>query len=150
MEATKKFEKYNAKRFGRPWIGKVTSWPEGGRAELEFGKYEGDENGGEATIDEVEEGGLVRWGQKSLKEGDKFNSFWGVVQSDGSIKEIPWQDAKDKFGNGGVIKKKINWDSVTDEELVEEALRRKFIIHPESDDSDSLPMDDLPEEDVNG
>ena len=144
MDVSKKFSKYNDKKFGRPWIGKVTSWPTGGRAEIEFGTWNGDAEAGGCCDIEAEAGDLLRWGQKALKETDKFNSFWGVVKDDGTIKEIPWQDAKDVWSKKAPSKKAINWSTISNEELVEEALKRKFVIYPEDEEAASL--DDVPEE----
>ena len=57
------FRAYNARRFSRPWVARVTSWPVGGKAELEFGKYLGDDSGGEAEIMALP-GDIIRSGQR--------------------------------------------------------------------------------------
>lgn len=42
MRVTRRFGRYDDRRYGRPWIARVTSWPVGGRPEMEWGSYIGD------------------------------------------------------------------------------------------------------------
>jgi hypothetical protein len=70
------------RRYGKPWIAKIRDWPIGKQPDLEFGN----------TINLIAEidaapGQLVRWGQKDHR-GRNSNSGWGIVQQDGSVKEI--------------------------------------------------------------
>lgn len=44
------FGSYNARRYSRPWIARITSWPVGGTPELAFGSYVGNNGGGEVEI----------------------------------------------------------------------------------------------------
>lgn len=71
---------YNSRRYGKPWIARVTDWPVGKHPVLEFG----------ATVDlqvceiEAEPGSIVRWGQKDYR-GNNTTREWGIVCADGSV-----------------------------------------------------------------
>lgn len=82
MRVTKKFNAYNGKRFNRPYLAKVMAWPVGGRAELSWGTYLGDEQGGVAEI-EAAPGDVIRYGQKDTR-GPGSHAYWGIVNPDGS------------------------------------------------------------------
>jgi hypothetical protein len=83
MTISVRFESYNNKRYGRPWIAKVISWPVGSRATLDWGTFLGDSNGGEAEVI-ARPGDVVRYGQKDNK-GYNSSAFWCIVQADGSL-----------------------------------------------------------------
>jgi hypothetical protein len=57
------FGGYNARRYSRPWIARVTAWPVGKQAELEFGSFIGDDDGGVVEIS-ARPGDILRWGQR--------------------------------------------------------------------------------------
>jgi hypothetical protein len=76
----------NPRRYGRPWIAKVTYWKPGRPApKIDFcGAFIGDvQSGGRLEI-EATPGTFVRFGQKDYRGGNSV-SGWGVVESDGSI-----------------------------------------------------------------
>lgn len=79
MRITIKYGSYNKRRYSRPWIAKVTSWPVGGRPELLWGGYVGDDNGGECEI-EAEEGDILKSGQKDGRGNGGSNDFYHVEE----------------------------------------------------------------------
>ena len=96
MKIEKEFGRYNAKRYSWPWIAKVTAWPTGQRAELAFGEYVGNDQGGVAEI-EAEPRDIVRWGQKDYRNPKYTEARWGIVQADGSIVECEMRYARARF-----------------------------------------------------
>lgn len=84
---------YNQRRYGRPWIAKVSAWPVGKTPMLDFG----------VSLDaynveiEAEVGDVVRYGQKDKRGGKNTESHWGIVNSDGSIQEMPATEARDHW-----------------------------------------------------
>lgn len=74
---------YNQRRYGRPWIAKIISWPVGGKADVEWGAYCGDDDGGEVEIIAAP-GDVIRHGQKDHR-GNSTSAGWYVVQADGSL-----------------------------------------------------------------
>ena len=85
------FESYNKYRFQKPWISKVIEWPSGKSAIVSWGKYQGDEDGGDAEI-MATPGDVVRWGQKGPSPKQTM-SFWGIVQEDGSVEKCTMAQA---------------------------------------------------------
>lgn len=77
---------YNERRYSKPWIGKITSWPIGGKPEIKWGSFIGDDHGGEVEIMALP-GEIVRWGQKDNR-GNGTEACWGVVTIEGRIEEI--------------------------------------------------------------
>ena len=92
MEVAIEFGSYNPRRYGKPWIAKVTAWPVGGNAELDWGSYCGDDDGGEAIVDAAP-GDIVRWGQRDHRGGNT-TAHWGIVREDGSVDECTAPDAR--------------------------------------------------------
>lgn len=93
---TQDFPGYNPRRYGRPWIARVTSWPIGGRPQMEFGRYLGDDAGGEAEIS-AEDGDVIRWGQKDYR-GRNTTAQWGIVTDDGCVTECHEPEARRAWG----------------------------------------------------
>lgn len=90
------FYGYNARRYSKPWIAVVTEWPVGGRPELEFGSFVGnDEDGGFAEI-KAKEGQIIRWGQRDNR-GNGTKNKWGIFRV-GEVVEIDQTEARDLFG----------------------------------------------------
>ncbi len=87
---------YNARRYSRPWIGKITSWPVGGRPELEWGGYAGDDSGGELEI-MARRGSILRSGQKDTR-GDGGSNDWYEAMPDGSMRDIDQPEARKLYG----------------------------------------------------
>jgi hypothetical protein len=86
---------YNGRRYGRPWIAKVTAWPVGVKPELAWGGYTGSESGGLLEIDAAP-GDVVRWGQKDYR-GNNDGNRWGLVADDGTIKDLEAKDAREAW-----------------------------------------------------
>jgi len=93
MRVALEFGSYNSRRYGRPWIGRVTSWPVGGRPEIEWGNYCGDDGGGEAEI-VAQPGDLVRAGQKDNRQPRNTSNDWYLVQADGTLLEVTQPQAR--------------------------------------------------------
>lgn len=89
---------YNARRYNRPWIGLVTSWPVGGRPEIDWGRYCGDDSGGELEI-MARPGDIIRTGQKDNR-GNGGSNTWHVVEPDGSLREIDQPEARKLYKGG--------------------------------------------------
>jgi len=83
MRVSQKFGSYNQRRYSKPWIAKITSWPIGGKPEVQWGAYCGDDNGGEVEI-EAMPGDIIRTGQKDHRGGNT-DASWYIVQADGSL-----------------------------------------------------------------
>lgn len=88
------FGDYNARRYGKPWIGKVTSW-KNGRPEIEWGSYYGDDSGGDCEI-EAGAGDVIRYGQKDNRS-NKGSNEWAIVQSDGTLQDCTPAEARDHW-----------------------------------------------------
>ena len=96
VRVTRSFGSYNGRRYSKPWIALVTSWPVGGRAELVFGSYLGDNYGGEAEI-MARPGDIVRWGQKDTRNPKYTTAEWGKVCEDGSIENLTMAEARKAY-----------------------------------------------------
>jgi hypothetical protein len=83
---------YNARRYGRPWIGVITSWPVGGRPEIAWGGYVGDDSGGEVEIMAFP-GSIIRSGQKDNRGNGTDNDWWEAM-ADGSMRPIDQPEAR--------------------------------------------------------
>jgi hypothetical protein len=83
----------NERRYGKGWIGRIISWPVGGKPEIEWGSFIGDVgSGGEAEI-MAKPGDIVRWGQKDHR-GNNTEASWGKVETDGSIITLDATEAR--------------------------------------------------------
>ena len=96
MEVRVKYGSYNSRRFTRPWISKVTAWPEGGKPEVEFGSYIGDDKGGYVAIS-AKTGDIVRHGQRDGRQPKNNTYPWYFVNEEGKLEEISVNDARDLF-----------------------------------------------------
>lgn len=83
MRIAKQFGPYNEAHYARPWIAKVVAWQVGRRAELAWGTYLGNAQGGEAEID-AEPGDVVLYGQKG-RTGRQGLSVYGHVTAEGAF-----------------------------------------------------------------
>lgn len=92
MRISIEFGSYNNRRYSKPWIARITAWPVGGKPELEWGGYVGDDSGGEVEI-EAQPGDIIRAGQKDGRGGNSKNR-WYVVEPDGSTREIDQTEAR--------------------------------------------------------
>jgi hypothetical protein len=96
MRTVIKWGRYNEKRYGKPWIAKVTAWPIGGRPTIEFGEYVGDEDGGEVEI-LARPGQIVKYGQKDHRNESGTLNCFGVVTDDGMVHPIKMIKARNLF-----------------------------------------------------
>lgn len=101
MTITKEFGSYNQRRYSRPWIARVSAWPVGGRAELAWGTYLGDDTGGTVEI-EASEGDVIRYGQKDNR-GNGGSANWAIVQADGSFTDCKEANAAKAFRAKNVV-----------------------------------------------
>lgn len=96
LRVTVEFPSYNERRYGLPWIARVTAWPVGGSPQLEFGKFIGRAGDpGECEI-LAQRGDIVRWGQKDNR-GNHTMSRWGIVGGDGTIDDCTESQARKAF-----------------------------------------------------
>lgn len=86
------YSHYNFRRYSKPWIGVITSWPVGGRPEIAWGGYAGDDSGGEAEIMAFP-GSIIRSGQKDTR-GNGGSNDWYEAMPDGSLRLIDQPEAR--------------------------------------------------------
>ncbi len=89
------YSSYNQRRYSKPWIAKVTAWPIGQKPTLKWGVYEGDDTGGEVSI-EASEGDIIRHGQKDYR-GNNSNKEWYKVNSKNELDLITESEAHKIF-----------------------------------------------------
>jgi hypothetical protein len=92
MRVSINYNSYNQRWYGRPWIGKITSWPVGGKPEIKWGGYLGDDSGGEVEIN-AEPGDIIRSGQKRNKGTNTINN-WYYVDGAGNLMLTDAKDAR--------------------------------------------------------
>jgi hypothetical protein len=93
VRVAREFGCYNDRRYGRPWIGRIASWPVGGKPEIEWGSYLGDAMGGEAEV-MAHVGDIIRWGQRDGRNPRKTDNEWAVVEADGTLRDIDAAEAR--------------------------------------------------------
>jgi len=124
MRITQSFGSYNGRRYGRPWISKIISWPIGGKAEVEWGSYLGNDNGGEVEI-EANPGDIIRTGQKDGR-GNGTSADWYIVSADGSLIPTTAAAAK-KHWQSTKVEKWFPLAAFSTEELIAEISRRNSV-----------------------
>ena len=124
MRVSKSFGSYNFRRYGRPWIAKITAWPVGGKPHLQWGGYVGDDDGGEVEM-EAQAGDIVRTGQKDNR-GNGGSNDWYVVETDGTLRSIDQTEARQLFG-ASTPTPDNPLVSITDADLLAECRRRGLI-----------------------
>jgi hypothetical protein len=81
MNITRKTASYNARRYGRPWIARVT-FDTNGKASYDWGNWIGTIEGGNGSAGElvitVNEGDIVATGHKDLRKGPANINYWLV------------------------------------------------------------------------
>jgi hypothetical protein len=87
---------YNFRRYSRPWIARITEWPVGGKPEMEFGRYLGDDNGGECEI-MARAGDILRSGQRDNRRPRDTIAEWLVVENDGKLRKISEAEARSLY-----------------------------------------------------
>ena len=121
MRVSKSFGSYNFRRYGRPWIAKITAWPVGGKPELVWDGYVGDDNGGEVEMDALA-GDIIRTGQKDNRGNGGTNDWW-VVNADGTLSSIDAAEGRKLFGLGDVTAP-TGLAAISDADLIAECRRR--------------------------
>lgn len=125
---------YNQRRYGRPWIAKVTAWPVGDKPALAWGGYAGDDNGGELEI-MAAPGDIIRWGQKDGR-GNSGSNEWGIVSADGKLVSCDQPEARKQWATlqtpttqpAAEIAKPINLSDVSDDQLLAEIRKRGLTV----------------------
>ena len=105
MRIALKYRSYNARRYSRPWIGKITAWPIGGKAEIKWGSYLGDDAGGEVEI-EAQIGDIIRSGQKDGRGGNT-SADWYIVDIDGGLIPTDAAGARKHWAEAKIQKSQI-------------------------------------------
>jgi hypothetical protein len=95
IRVTVDFSSYNARRYSRPWIAVITSWPVGGKAEMTFGSYLGSDRGGTCEIMAYPDD-IIRYGQRDGR-GNGGTSEWAVVKDGGTLEVITQAEARMKY-----------------------------------------------------
>lgn len=90
-----KFSGYNSRRYSKPWICRVTEWPVGGKPLVEWGTYNGDDQGGEVEI-EAHPGAVIRYGQRDHR-GNGTLCQYAIVQGDWTIKDCDAPEARKRW-----------------------------------------------------
>jgi hypothetical protein len=90
MRVTYEVGSYNPRRYGRPWLGRVTVWAIGQKPEIEFGRAV---DAWTAEID-ANPGQIVRYGQKDTRRDSGSVRDWGIVLADGSVRECSASEAR--------------------------------------------------------
>lgn len=93
VRVSREFGGYNDRRYGKPWIGKIVSWPVGGQPQIEWGTYLGTSEGGEVEI-MARVGDIVRSGQKDFRNYRKSEADWFVVEDGGALRLIDASEAR--------------------------------------------------------
>lgn len=124
MRVSQSYGSYNQRRYGRPWISKITAWPVGGKNEVVWGKYLGDDDGGEVEID-ANPGDIVRTGQKDGR-GNGTSADWYIVQADGSLAGA--RKAWDARQPNKTAEPTADMSGVSDADLIAEIKRRGLTV----------------------
>lgn len=131
MRVYQSFGSYNQRRYGRPWIAKITSWPVGGKPEVQWGAYCGTDDGGEVEID-ASAGDIVRTGQKDNR-GNNTSADWYIVQQDGSLLSTDAAGARKAWdllqADKAVAHPPMDLSGVSDQDLIAEIKRRNLTIN---------------------
>lgn len=130
MRVSQSFSGYNQRRYGRPWIAKITSWPVGGRPEVSWGRYLGDDGGGEVEI-EAQAGDIIRTGQKDGRGGNT-SADWYIVETDGRLSGTDAAGARRawdaRLADRAVEHPPADLHGVADADLIAEFRRRGLTI----------------------
>jgi len=133
MRAKIEWSSYNQRRYGRPWIARVTAWPIGARPELEWGGYAGDDAGGELEI-EANPGSIIRWGQKDGR-GNGGTNEWGIAKTDGTIECCAQPQAREQWAKSTTVPASTEPENplakITDDALITEIRRRGLTVTEE-------------------
>jgi hypothetical protein len=92
MRVTVTFPAYNTRRYGRPWIARVSAWPVGKPPTLDWGTCI---DGRTVEVDATP-GEIVRWGQRDHRGGNT-DAQWGIVQPDASVLTVTARIAREHW-----------------------------------------------------
>lgn len=130
MRVSQKFGSYNQRRYSKPWIAKITSWPIGGKPEVKWGGYCGDDNGGEVEIEAIA-GDIIRTGQKDGR-GNGTSADWYIVQADGSLDSTDAAGARKAWdarqADKAIEHPPADMSGIADADLVAEIKRRGLTV----------------------
>jgi hypothetical protein len=148
MRVFRSFDKYDEKWYSRLWIARLTEWKAGGKPVVEWGRYLGDDTGGEAEI-AAEPGDIIRAGQKCIKKKEWSHSNWYIVQADGKLQHVKGDEArkawdeKQERQNEPTVDSPVVLDHVPNAALIAEIKRRKIATFYRFCVSGEIPDDDL-------
>ena len=98
IRITREFGGYNHRRYSRPWIARITSWPIGQRPELEWGRWLG-RDGDDGLVEiAASPGDVIRWGQKDHR-GNRGENRWGIVTDEGEVRECSAEEAREHYNS---------------------------------------------------
>lgn len=130
MRVAQSWSSYNQRRYSRPWIAKITSWPVGGRPEMAWGRYIGDDGGGEVEI-EAQEGDIIRTGQKDGR-GGKTSANWYIVGADGELILTDATEARKAWdarqADKAIERPVLDLSDIADDDLIAECRHRGLTI----------------------
>lgn len=129
MRATQRFGNYNHRRYGRPWIARITGWPIGGKPDIIWGRYVGDDDaGGEVEI-EAMPGDIVRTGQKDYR-GNNTEAYWYIMQPDGQLLSCTATEARQAWdaqqAAAATANPPADLSGISDIDLINEIKRRRL------------------------
>lgn len=131
MRVSQKFGNYNQRRYSKPWIAKITSWPIGGKPEVQWGGYCGDDGGGEVEI-EANAGDIIRTGQKDHRGGNT-DASWYIVRADGSLDSTDAAGARKAYdallADKATEHPPLDLSTISDNDLIAEIKRRGLEVH---------------------
>lgn len=98
MRITIEYPAYNEKRYNKPWIAKVASWPVGSRPVFVFGGFVGAPGAAGYVEIDAAPGDIIATGQKDYRGNNTERDFY-IVQDDGSLSSEPvdMRTARDAF-----------------------------------------------------
>ena len=137
IRVAKKWGGYNQRRYSRPWIAAITAWPVGGRPELSWGGYAGDDSGGELEI-MAAPGDIIRYGQRDGR-GNGGSNEWAIVRQDGAISDCTQAEARAHWQAREAspepvaedVKAENPLDKISDADLLAEVRRRGLTLQQE-------------------
>lgn len=131
MKLQIEFAAYNERRYSRPWGGRISSWDNAGKPELDWGAFIGQHGAAGRVEIEARPGDIVRWGQRDNRGNGGINA-WGIVEDNGSIRDCTPTQARDHWlsrqsapAAPPIVRNPLV--EATDGELVQELLRRGMI-----------------------
>lgn len=93
MKFTKETEKYNERRYGKPWIAKV-DFKTNPKGDFTFGDWIG-QGGDEGVLilENVSTGDTIATGQKDYRKPRNSRAEYAIIQEDGTLKYVSKAEA---------------------------------------------------------